>query len=107
MAYQERDPYLRDPNIRRAASLQIVFAGALGAGLGWAIGGWVSLSLAAPPPPRAVVGGGALRLGSRLGLAGPRRPGHRASADRYRRHARRAALSPGADRAGLDDPRGP
>jgi hypothetical protein len=56
MADQERDPYLSDPNIRRAASLQIVFAGALGAGLGWAIAGWFSLPLAACIPAGAVIG---------------------------------------------------
>jgi hypothetical protein len=49
MADPERDPYLRDPNIRRAASLQIVFGGALGAGLGWAIGGWFELPTGARP----------------------------------------------------------
>jgi len=52
----QRDPYLRDPNIRRAASLQIVFGGALGAGLGWAIAGWFGLSIAIGIPVGAVVG---------------------------------------------------
>jgi hypothetical protein len=42
----ERDPYLRDPNIRKAASLQVVFGGGLGAGLGWAVAGWFGFSIA-------------------------------------------------------------
>ena len=50
------DPYLRDPNIKRAASLQIVFGGALGAGLGWAIAGWFGLSIAIGIPVGAAVG---------------------------------------------------
>ena len=56
MADPERDPYLNDPNIRRAASLQIVFGGALGAGLGWAIGGWLELPLVACIPAGIVIG---------------------------------------------------
>ena len=56
MADSERDPYLRDPNIRRAASLQIVFGGALGAGLGWAIAGWFELPLEVCIPAGAVIG---------------------------------------------------
>ena len=52
----ERDPYLRDPNIRRAASLQVVFGGVLGAGLGWAIAGWFDLSIAIGIAVGAVVG---------------------------------------------------
>ena len=52
----ERDPYLRDPNIRRAASLQVVFGGVLGAGLGWAIAGWFDLSVAIGIAGGAVVG---------------------------------------------------
>lgn len=51
-----RDPYLRDPNIQRAASLQIVFGGALGAGLGWAVAGWFDFSLAIGIPVGAAVG---------------------------------------------------
>ena len=56
MADSERDPYLRDPNIRRAASLQIVFGGALGAGLGWAIAGWFELPLVVCIPAGGVIG---------------------------------------------------
>jgi hypothetical protein len=51
-----RDPYLRDPNITRAASLQIVFGGLLGAGLGWAIAGWFDFSIAIGIIAGAVVG---------------------------------------------------
>jgi hypothetical protein len=58
VADPERDPYLNDPNIRRAASLQIVFGGALGAGLGWAIGGWFDLPLIACIPAGIVIGWG-------------------------------------------------
>ena len=54
----ERDAYLRDPNIRRAASLQVVFGGVLGAGLGWAIAGWFDLSIAIGIAVGAVVGYG-------------------------------------------------
>ena len=43
----ERDPYLRDKNIARAASLQIVAGVALGAGLGWAMAGWFRFSTSA------------------------------------------------------------
>jgi hypothetical protein len=56
MADHDRDPYLRDPNIARAASLQ-VFAGlGLGAGLGWAIAGWFSFSTGTGAGVGAVVG---------------------------------------------------
>jgi hypothetical protein len=34
------DPYMRDPNIRAAANLQLVGFPALGAGLGYAVSGW-------------------------------------------------------------------
>ena len=37
---------MRDPNIRKAASLQVVFGGGLGAGLGWAVAGWFGFSIA-------------------------------------------------------------
>ena len=52
----ERDPYLRDPNISRAASLQIVFGGVLGAGLGWALAGWFDFSIAIGIIAGAVIG---------------------------------------------------
>ncbi|MBI5103857.1 MAG: hypothetical protein HZB46_02500 [Solirubrobacterales bacterium] len=52
----DRDPYLRDPNIARAASLQVVFGLALGAGLGWAIAGWAGFSEGAGVAIGAVVG---------------------------------------------------
>jgi hypothetical protein len=39
----ERDPYMRDPNIARAASLQVIAGIGLGAGLGWAIAGWFNM----------------------------------------------------------------
>lgn len=52
----QRDPYLRDPNVKRAASLHIVFGAVLGAGLGWAIAGWFDLSIAVGIPVGAVVG---------------------------------------------------
>src|SRR5436305_167648 len=47
---------LRDPNIKRAASLQIVFGGLLGAGLGWALAGWFDFSIAIGIVAGAVVG---------------------------------------------------
>lgn len=40
----KHDPYMRDPNIKTAASLQIVAGLALGAGLGYAVSGWFQLS---------------------------------------------------------------
>jgi hypothetical protein len=52
----KHDPYMRDPNVARAASLQ-VFAGiGLGAGLGWAIAGWFNLGEAAGAGIGALVG---------------------------------------------------
>jgi hypothetical protein len=56
MADHDRDPYLRDPNIARAASLQVVAGLALGAGLGWAIAGWFTFSTGAGAAVGAVVG---------------------------------------------------
>ena len=52
----DRDPYLRDKNIARAASLQIVAGIGLGAGLGWAIAGWFRLSTSAGIGIGVVVG---------------------------------------------------
>jgi hypothetical protein len=34
------DPYMRDPNIRKAANMQMVAWPAFGAGMGAAAGGW-------------------------------------------------------------------
>jgi hypothetical protein len=56
MADQERDPYMRDPNIARAASLQIMTGLFLGAGLGWAIAGWFAFSIGAGIAVGAVIG---------------------------------------------------
>jgi hypothetical protein len=56
MADQDRDPYMRDPNIARAASLQVIAGLALGAGLGWAVAGWFSFSTGAGIAIGAVVG---------------------------------------------------
>ena len=56
MADHDRDPYLRDPNIARAASLQVVFGLFLGAGLGWAVAGWFGLSVGAGVAVGAVAG---------------------------------------------------
>jgi hypothetical protein len=53
---RSRDPYLRDPNIARAASFQVVAGLFLGAGLGWAIAGWFELSIALGIGIGAVVG---------------------------------------------------
>ena len=52
----DRDPYLRDPNIARAASVQIIAGLGLGAGLGWAIAGWFTFSTAAGAGVGAVIG---------------------------------------------------
>ena len=52
----ERDPYMRDPNIARAASLQVIAGIGLGAGLGWAIAGWFRLGETAGIGIGAVVG---------------------------------------------------
>jgi hypothetical protein len=56
MADRDRDPYLRDPNIARAASLQVVAGLGLGAGLGWAIAGWFNSSTGVGAGVGAVVG---------------------------------------------------
>jgi hypothetical protein len=56
MADRDRDPYLRDPNIARAASLQVVAGLGLGAGLGWAIAGWFNSSTGVGAGLGAVVG---------------------------------------------------
>ena len=52
----KHDPYMRDRNIRDAASLQLVGGVALGAGLGFAISGWFDLSSSTAPLIGAVVG---------------------------------------------------
>jgi len=56
MADEDRDPYMRDPNIARAASLQVIAGLALGAGLGWAIAGWFNFSTGAGIAVGTVVG---------------------------------------------------
>jgi hypothetical protein len=56
MADRDRDPYLRDPNIARAASLQVVAGLGLGAGLGWAIAGWFNSSTGVGAALGAVIG---------------------------------------------------
>jgi uncharacterized membrane protein YfcA len=56
MADPDRDPYLRDPNIARAASLQVIFGLFLGAGLGWAVAGWFDWSTSAGIAIGAVAG---------------------------------------------------
>ena len=50
------DPYMRDPNIRKAANLQYVAWPALGAGLGGAASGWFDVSPALVIPVGIVVG---------------------------------------------------
>jgi hypothetical protein len=52
----DRDPYLRDPNIARAASMQVIFGLFLGAGMGWAVAGWFNASVNAGIAIGAVVG---------------------------------------------------
>ena len=56
MADHDRDPYLRDPNIARAASVQIIAGIGLGAGLGWAVAGWFTFSTGAGAAVGAVIG---------------------------------------------------
>jgi hypothetical protein len=56
MADHDRDPYLRDPNIARAASLQVIAGLGLGAGLGWAIAGWFTFSTGPGAAVGAVIG---------------------------------------------------
>ncbi len=50
------DPYMRDPNIRKAANLQYVAWPALGAGLGGAAAGWFDVSAALLIPLGIVIG---------------------------------------------------
>jgi hypothetical protein len=52
----ERDPYMRDKNIARAASLQVIAGLFLGAGLGWAVAGWFDFSRGITIGVGAVVG---------------------------------------------------
>jgi hypothetical protein len=52
----KHDPYMRDRNIRDAASLQLLGGPALGAGLGFAASGWFGLSPSICPIVGAVVG---------------------------------------------------
>jgi hypothetical protein len=56
MADHDRDPYMRDPNIARAASLQVIAGLGLGAGLGWAAAGWFAFSTSAGAAVGAIVG---------------------------------------------------
>jgi hypothetical protein len=53
---RDKDPYLRDPNIARAASLQVIAGLFLGGMLGWAVGGWFHLSTALTAGVGALVG---------------------------------------------------
>ena len=50
------DPYLRDPNIRKAANVQMVAWPALGAALGAGVGGWFDLPMGIAVVVGAVVG---------------------------------------------------
>ena len=52
----ERDPYMRDKNVARAASLQVIAGVGLGAGMGWAIAGWFRFSTAVCIAVGVVVG---------------------------------------------------
>jgi hypothetical protein len=52
----KHDPYMRDPNIARAASLQVIAGLGLGAGLGWAIAGWFDFGEGTGAGIGAVVG---------------------------------------------------
>jgi hypothetical protein len=52
----KHDPYMRDKNIRTAASLQVVAGLALGAGLGYAASGWFQLSTGLCVAVGAIVG---------------------------------------------------
>ena len=56
MAQDDRDPYMRDPNIARATSLQVIDGLGLGAGLGWAVAGWFQFSIGAGIGVGAVIG---------------------------------------------------
>jgi hypothetical protein len=47
---------MRDPNIARAASLQVIAGLGLGAGLGWAVAGWFSFSTGGGAGVGALIG---------------------------------------------------
>ena len=52
----KHDPYMRDKNIRDAASLQLLGGPALGAGLGFAASGWFQFSAGLGAGMGAVIG---------------------------------------------------
>ena len=56
MRRRKNDPYMRDPNIRAAANMQMMAWPALGVGIGWAASGWFQFPTALGIAVGAVVG---------------------------------------------------
>jgi hypothetical protein len=53
---RRNDPYMRDPNIRAAANMQLIAWPFLGIGIGWAASGWFQFPTLVGIATGAVIG---------------------------------------------------